>query len=173
MRHVAEKARSSCPRGYSFIEFAFVAIIFTLLSGLLLQRIFQSQRMAELAAVDYVTAVLRSALVVKSAQLLTQGKRDDIPALADQNPMNWLTQKPHNYHGEYFSPDIEELPGGVWFFDRKTKTLVYLLNVRKTFPTGTPKSMKFKVKLNYSPVGNVGRQQSYSVTSVSIVQVDR
>ena len=171
MRHIAELARKSPQAGFALFEFAIVITIIGLLTGLLLQRLFYYQREAELATVNHVAGLLRTVLALKTAELHAKNKEQEIPNFAEQNPMTWLAQMPHNYRGEYFSPQPEELPPDGWFFDRKSKTLVYLLNTRKSFPWGTPNAMKFKVKLDHSPQQSAEEQAPNNVTSVSFTQV--
>ena len=160
-------------RGASYFELVVVIIIISLLMGLLLQRLFNYQRQAELAGVQHIVTILRSALQVKKGSLMANGRDAEIALLADQNPMEFLTRKPHNYQGDYFLPQLAELPGGIWFFERNSKTLVYLLNNGKSFPAGIPNALKYKVKLNHSPQINAEAQSRPGVTNVSLVQVDR
>lgn len=143
----------------------------SVLAGILLQRLFDYQQQAELAAVERVAAIMRTALTLKSAELQMRGKGDEVAALADRNPMELLSEKPKNYLGEYFSPELRTLEKGNWLYDRKDKSLVYLLNNGKTFPAGMPKSLKFKVKLIRPEQLTVGSLQQNIVTSVSLIQV--
>ncbi|MES2899206.1 MAG: type II secretion system protein [Pseudomonadota bacterium] len=173
MRQVSKTASREGERGSSYVELVVVAIIISILTGSLLQRLFNYQREAELAGVQIIVATLQGALVVKKGSLMARGKASEIATLVDQNPMNFLTLKPHNYLGDYFSPDADELPAGNWFFERNTKTLVYLLNNGKSFPGGIPKPLKFKVKFSHSPQDLAESPSEPGVTNVSLVQVDR
>jgi len=67
--------------------------------------------------------------------------------LAGENPMDWLSEKPRNYLGEFYSPDLKEIPCGNWLFDRAGKTLIYLSDSHKSFPSETSNTLMFKVKL--------------------------
>ena len=160
MRHLVTSIRRRRGRGFSMLELAVVAIIMSVLAGVLLQRLFNYQAQAELAAAERVAAIIRTALTLKSAELLVRGKGGEVAALADRNPIELLAEKPQNYLGEFFSPDLKE------------KSLVYLLNNGKTFPAGMPKSLKFKVKLIRPEQLTVGSLQQNIVTSVSLIQVD-
>ncbi len=173
MRQICISTSVSREGGSSYFEFMIAAIVISLLSGLLLHRFVTYQRQVEEAGVQQFVAALRVALQVKRGKLLTTGQDSQVALLADTNPIELLSEKPHNYRGDYFSPDPGELPGGIWFFERNSKTLVYLLNNGKSFPGGIPKALKFKVKLSHSPQINVEPQSRPSVTNVSLVQVDR
>ncbi len=172
MRHLAKAARWRRAAGFTVFEFAIVAIILAILTGVLLQRLLDYQQQAELAAVQRTVAILRSALVLKTAQLRMGNDPSAVAPLAAQNPMDWLAEKPPNYLGEFFSPDLTELQDGNWLFDRKDKSLIYLLNNGKSFPGGIPKPMKFKVKLFDGTQQLPGGQSNGVVTDVSLIQVD-
>jgi hypothetical protein len=154
------------------LEIAVVAIVMSILAGFLLQRLVSYQAQAELAAVERVAAIIRTALTLESAQLRVRGKGDQVALLADRNPMELLMEKRENYLGEFFSPDLRTLEKGNWLYDRKDKSLVYLLNNGKTFPTGMPNLLKFKVKLIRPEQLTVGTLQQNIVTNVSLIQVD-
>ena len=57
-------------------------------------------------------------------------------------------------------------------FDKKEKMLVYLLNGRKSFPTGTANALKYKVKFVHSPQNIAEKQVGFEAISISIAQVN-
>lgn len=134
-------------RGFTLFELAIVAVIFVILAGVLLTRLQFYQHEAELAKVEQVAGILRVALQIKVGEYFVVNQKEAIDKLADQNPMDWLKSRPPNYLGEYYDPKLETLQKGNWFFDRNSKTLVYLLNNGKSFGTGQSNLLKFKVKL--------------------------
>jgi general secretion pathway protein G len=143
---VAIKQRRA-QKGYNKFELSVAVAIFAILVTVLLQRLWFYQAQAELTAVQQVVANVRSALEIKLAQGRLPGRGVDPAQLAIQNPLDWLTHRPANYAGEYFSPTSEEVAPGNWYFDRRDKTLVYLLNNGNTFGSSQSKRLKFKVKL--------------------------
>ena len=77
-------------------------------------------------------------------------------ALAIDNPINWLQQKPKNYAGEFFDPTPNTVTPGHWMFDLKSRELIYVLDRSDYFTPGKDgqKWIRFHVKLEYeSPVG--------------------
>lgn len=134
-------------RGATRFEFAVAVAILAILAGVLLERLAFYQDRAELVAVQQVTANIRAALDVKVAQAQLPGRGVDLAQVTMQNPIALLDRKPANYLGEYFSPNNAELPSGNWYFDRRDKTLIYLLNNRESFGNAPAKLLKFKVKL--------------------------
>lgn len=133
-------------RGLSLFEFALVAALFAGLTGIAVNRLNAYQETAENVAAQQLIVSLRAALALKTAQLTAAQRHAEFAALADQNPIGWLYGKPLNYLGEFYSPDIQRLPPGNWYFDRSDKTLVYLSSTRKSFAPRLLKLLKFKVK---------------------------
>lgn len=138
-------------RGFSLFEFAIVALIFAVLVAVLLNRMTFYQDEAERVKVEQVVGILRVALQIKVGDARVQNSQAAVDALLDQNPMDWLKTKPPNYLGEYYEPKLETLYKGNWFFERRSKTLVYLLNKRKTFDDDPVNLLKFKVKFPRLP----------------------
>jgi prepilin-type N-terminal cleavage/methylation domain-containing protein len=133
-------------RGFTLFELAVCMVIMAILAAVLYQRVAMAQREAEVAAAEKLVDVMRVALRLKIARSVIAHREHDLPALAEENPMDWLAKKPNNYLGEYYSPEINSLPKGYWLFDRRDRTLVYLLNNGKSFREGRSNLLKFKVK---------------------------
>jgi hypothetical protein len=92
---------------------------------------------------------LRSALHLQIADRLVKGKTGEFKQLADQNPMNWLAEKPKNYAGEYYTPKPGMIAAGNWYFDLQDKDLVYLANNYAHLHTaaGEGNRLRFRTKL--------------------------
>jgi general secretion pathway protein G len=134
-------------RGASLLEFGVAVAVIGILMTILLQRIWYYQDEAERTAVQLTVTNVRAALEIKVSQGKLPGRSLDLTILTEQNPLNLLIDKPANYAGEYFNPRDGEISEGNWYFDRSSKTLVYLLNIRNSFGSAQLKRLKFKVKL--------------------------
>lgn len=134
-------------RGASLLEFAVAVVIVGILTTVLLDRIRHYQGEAEEAAVRMTVANVRTALGIKVAHAKLPGGTIDLTILAEQNPFDWLKDKPPNYAGEYFSPSDADIGAGNWCFDRSDKSVIYLLNISSPFLDAPTKRLKFKVKL--------------------------
>jgi general secretion pathway protein G len=156
--------------GFTRLEFGIAAAVFGLLMAAFVERVFFYNEQAELVAVQQLTGTLRTALQVRAARELASGNAAALAALAQENPMGWLSEKPANYLGEFYSPDLRELPNGHWFFDRTDHSLVYLPDSHKTFSFETSKFLKFKVKFIRSP-GPVNDGRSKAMQGVILDQV--
>ena len=151
MRQLAASPSRRAAGAFTLIEFAISVAIIGVLAGMLLQRVKFYQEEAELAAVEQVVGTLRSALHLRMAQLHVHHSPVEMASLAEQNPMDWLSEKPRNYVGEFFAPPDQNVKNGNWYFDRREKCLVYLLNNGKIFFPDESNRMKFKVRLSRLP----------------------
>lgn len=111
--------------GLTLINFAVSVIIALILLGIFVNRMQFYQEQAEKTAMEGVAATLASAFSLQYAQLLTKGGHPG--ALLEVNPLNWLTEKPKNYCGEFYAPTADRVEGGNWFFDLKSRELVYVV----------------------------------------------
>ena len=134
-------------RGASLLEFALIVVIVGILTTVLLQRIWHYQGEANAAAMRTTVANLRTALEIKVAHGKLPGGTIDLTILAEQNPFDWLKDKPPNYAGAYFFPSDADIGEGNWVFDRSDKSVIYLLNISSGFLDAPTKRLKFKVKL--------------------------
>ncbi len=159
-------------QGFKLFEFAVAAAIFAILVTVLLQRVWYYQGEAEQAAMQQVVVNVRTALEIKLAQSRLPGSAVDLTMLAEQNPLQWLSRKPPNYAGEYFSPTDQEVAVGNWYFDRHDKMLVYLLNNRNSFGSTELKRLKFKVKLFRLPKSSAKPSGTPEVDGVAFEQVN-
>jgi prepilin-type N-terminal cleavage/methylation domain-containing protein len=172
MRQIAKPPMLSRNQGFSLLEMAVCATVVALLIGVLLQRLLDYRERAELAAVEQLAGVLRTALVLKIGALTARGQEAQIAALAGQNPIDWLAEKPRNYAGEYFAPTAAEVGPGRWYFDRKTKTLVYLTNGENKFLQGTSTRINFKVESTGLPTIPAKQSGTPDTRTVALTQVN-
>ena len=146
----SRKNNSTCykekSRGFTLFEMAVCLVIMAVLSVVLYDRVTAAQRAAEVAAAERTVGVMRAALRMRIAGAFIAHREHELLAIREENPMDWLVEKPKNYLGEYYSPEIDSLPKGYWLFDRRDKTLVYLLNKGKSFGEGRSNLLYFKVK---------------------------
>lgn len=142
------------PSGFTLYEFAVAAGVLAALVGLLLVRTLYYQDEAEQAAVRQVVSSLRIALALRANEVETKEGRRGLRRLLEENPLDWLAEKPRNYLGEYYSPELKEIPSGNWVFDRRDKCLIYLLSDHKSFSPSASNLLKFKVEFAQLPFAN-------------------
>lgn len=147
MRARSGPAAGAAACGFALFELAVAAVVVAVLAGILLHRLVPYAGQSEVVAAKQLIHSLRTALALRSAQAAASGGPDALLAISHENPIEWLARRPENYLGEYYSPDVAELPKGNWYFDKASQTLVYLAAAPKSFSAKTSKFLRFKVKL--------------------------
>src|SRR5712664_2312082 len=118
--------------GASFVEFAVCMALIGIFVGVLLERSLYYQEYAEKTAMESTAQNIRTGLRYKVADLILANRVSAIQTLADENPMDWLAEKPPNYLGELDSAPTDE-PKGQWYFDKRDRELVYTVDNRRHF----------------------------------------
>ena len=111
--------------GLSVVELSIVLVLIAVLAGVALNRIWAIQADAERVGIEYFVGSLRSAVGIKVATLMARDDQPGIAALADSNPMDLLSEAPHNYRGVQTGDAHAAVEDGEWYFDRANRTLVY------------------------------------------------
>ena len=149
-------------KGFTLIELIIVISIVAVLAGMFLSRVAYYQAQAEKAAMEQMAGALQSALVLRYGALMVRvaANEKELSALAADNPVNWLQQKPRNYAGEYYDPTPGAVGPGNWMFDLKSRDLIYVVDHGDYFipDKDGKKWIRFHVKLGYDQI--VGRPES-------------
>ncbi|MDD5329906.1 MAG: type II secretion system protein [Sulfuricella sp.] len=145
------RAKAPGPTGFTLLELVVVVSIVAILAGVFLKRAQFYQEQAEKVAMEQTVGIIRSALHLQMAALITKNRMDRIPHLAEQNPMEWLAEKPKGYVGEFFDPKIGEIPRGSWYYDLRDGCLVYLVNSGSHFVPREPgrKWIRYRAAVEY------------------------
>jgi len=128
-----------------------VAVILSLLLGLLLERLTFYQEAAERARFEATLQAYKTALQIRIAELMLQRREGEARMLEVENPTHWLSEKPTDYGGSY--PQQPE--PGAWYFDEASRELVYVANAARRLAVESRKGMKqlrFRVNIIYQPV---------------------
>lgn len=101
-----------------YYEFAIVVILIGILALVLLAALGRTGNDMEEAGVQAEAATIRLGLIEVVAHRETFG--GSLPK--SDNPLDWVANRPANYLGE-----VDGVPDStsVWYFDRKTRELVY------------------------------------------------
>ncbi len=153
------------------IELIVVVTIIVLLAGTFLKRVSYYQAQAEKAAMEQVAAAIQSALIMRYGALAARGaaNQKELTALATDNPINWLQQKPRNYAGEYYDPTPKAVAPGSWLFDLKSRDVIYAVDRSEDFTPDRSgnKWIRFHVRLGYdAAVGKQGAPEKELTTIV-------
>lgn len=124
--------RVRCQSGATRFELIVCAALFGVLVLLFLERTLYYQEYAEKTAMEMTAENIRTGLRFRVANLILANRMSEIPTLADENPMNWLAEKPENYLGERDSSPVTPLEG-TWYFDKRNRELIYTVHNRRHF----------------------------------------
>ncbi len=152
-------------RGFTLLELVIVVSIIGILAGTLLRRVNWYKDEAEMSSMETVVGVIRSALNMKVAQLIVQGRNSEISNLTTINPMDLLAQKPANYLGEDISPQKAKISPGNWYFNRKLLLLVYIADTGATFQGSDPPRFAYRIEVVKSMEGANGPNPAGTSTS--------
>lgn len=159
--------------GFTLFEFAVVAIVFSVLVGVLLQRLAFYQEEAERAGAQLLVTNMQSALRSRAYETAMRGGPADLAVLAGANPIGWLNREPENYAGEIDNSTAKSLAPGYWYFDREQRTLVYVFSSKKSFLGDSYERWYFRVKFTRLPTINAKPEGTQSQEgSVALIKVD-
>lgn len=134
--------------GFSLVELLAVAVIVGVLAAVLFRLGADYAEEAEKTAMEAVASGVRAALHLRVAGLIAQNADEAIPALAAQNPMDWLSDKPHLYAGAYegVAPTDAVSPRR-WYYDARARELVYRVERSRHLhaPRNSQHDIRFKV----------------------------
>lgn len=120
-------------RGFSLFELVVSLGLISILVGVFLERAVYYQEQAEKAAMEQVAMDIRSSVNLRAAELVLDNRFDQLRGLATGNPMDLLVRKPQNYLGVLPSSAPEGVESGNWYFDNKTKEIVYYVDLGRYF----------------------------------------
>lgn len=159
--------------GVTLFEVVIALIVFSILLGSALERIYFYQGEAERAAVQLLVAHMRTALSSRQYGELVSGNRINNQALLRENPMSWLQRFPGNYGGEIVNSTLLNLTPGNWYFDTSQRKLVYVFSSKKSFLGDSFERWYFKVEFNRLPTNNAKQVGSPQIDGgVALNQVD-
>ena len=170
MRRAVQRAGMGKPgcEGFTLLELLICIVIVSILSGLLMNRVQYYQEQVEKAVMEQTLGALRSALHLQLASLVAKNRVAEIPLLAEQNPMEWLVEKPKNYLGEYYDARKEDVVSGHWYFDLRKRYLIYCVENVSHFRVafGIPNEIHFQVKLVRSSNVSLGKSEVQKSTEI-------
>ena len=141
--------------GFTLLELVVVVSIIALLAGVLVERVGLFSERAEKAAMEGTVSVLRAALHLRAVSLIAKDRIEDLRALANGNPMDWLAEQPPNYLGAFDGTPPVMPDRGNWFFDRQSGMLVYRVYRTRHFVPARAgdNAIRFKVVVDFGPLG--------------------
>ncbi len=148
--------RTRAGDGFTLFELIIVICVVAVVGSVVLERFLRYQEYAERTAMEQTIAAMRSALALRASAHLVKGGLEGLPALENENPFGWLAQVPGNYRGEIPDAGEVELTPGSWYFDLKTRQLVYVPRLVRFFEPGPGG----KAEIRFRTVARIGSGQA-------------
>lgn len=155
--------------GSSLFEFTVVLIVISTLATVLLNRLDYYKEMLEKAAMESTLRNIKTGLQVQLAELIVTNHQAQAGRLENEDPVQWLDEKPFNYGGNYGAPAAT----GTWYFDAAKHELVYVVNTGSRLEIDAdadPKQVRFRARLVKDRLKLFGNSVE-SVTGVTLVPV--
>ena len=142
-------ARRTRQAGLSVLEVALVVILVGVLMVIAMEKILRLDVQAERVHLERTVATLQSALVIEFADRVVHEGLAATRTLEAINPVDVLARVPATYIGEFAEPVPEGVAGGAWYFDTRSRSLVYRVRNAAQFETAldSPKRARFRVRL--------------------------
>lgn len=146
-------------RGFTLLEMVIVIVLISVLLVVAIDRLLAIKAMAERTAVEQVIGTLRSALLIRFAELAARNRLAEAPSLAGANPMLLLSERPQSYVGELSAPNPADIPPGHWYFDSRERVLCYLVESSDYFQSelAGPARVRFAIQPVFDDVNGNGR----------------
>ena len=162
-------------RGFTLLEMVIVIVLIGFLGVIVLDRVWKYRVYAEEAAVTAVIGNIRSALGLEIAKLTVRGQSHKIINLQNTNPMDLLSQTPHNYIGTINNPATLET-SGIWYYDKNKHILSYIVNFPESFKSNIKGRMRtrHKIKLIFTDRNHNNKYDKYSddITGIDLVALE-
>ena len=154
-------------RGMTLFELIVVIIVVSVAGTAFLERLHRYQELAERAGMETTLRLVKTGLQIRLAELIIGNRQGEAAQLEQEDPTQWLDQRPANYAGDYREPPEP----GKWYFDAPQKQLVYVVHTggRLESATGqTVKELRFQARLLKDRI-RIGDVAVDSVTGVTLV----
>lgn len=157
------------------LEFAVAVAAIGILSGILLNRLHYYQELAEKADMEYTIGAIKSALSLRMATMLVDGRAQEFNLLAQENPMDWLEETPRHYRGRIANNIGGQTSAGGWYFDSDTRSLVYVVENGDHFQPNSDGRKRVRLRVislrnQPSPTLDDGAAQATDSVALSLIE---
>ena len=135
-------------RGFSLLELAGSLVLLAIAATVLLGRLAYYEELAEKAKMEATIRAIRSAMQVRMAKMMIEGRVQEYHLLTRQNPIDWLDdRKPDDYRGAFSSSDMADQTAAGWYFDTTENTLMYLPRNGRYFQSDSAGTKRVRLKV--------------------------
>jgi type II secretory pathway pseudopilin PulG len=142
-------------QGFSLFELVVFIVCVAIIYAAAARRFSGFTGEAERANFLAITIELQTAVNLEVMMGANLGRYASIEAFSGANPMDLLLAPPMNYLGAFDSVDSTQFPRRVWYFDKTTEELVYLVNDNEDLSVSvggvdvTADEIRFKMQIEY------------------------
>jgi prepilin-type N-terminal cleavage/methylation domain-containing protein len=165
-----QRARAAAQRGFTLLELVTCLAILSLLTGFAVDRASDNMELAEKAAVETQHLMLRSAMDLQVASLISAGRSADLAGLARRNPVEWLKQAPANYLGPVAGEPAAGGRAGYWYFDTLSAELVYVASRHAHLKPDRAGRYQVRYQVSTGPADKPGKGATFSWPLFSVVE---
>lgn len=149
--------------GSKLFEFVVVLVLLGILSMMVLEFMRHYIEAAEKSAMEATVMQLRGALRLRLAEVLAEDETAQAESLIRGNPMDWLQDKPDNYAGIFDAPPPGVVKPGNWYFDTKSRELVYLVKHGREFVPGKDGLKQVRLRVNAPAIDMAAKERQLYV----------
>jgi type II secretory pathway pseudopilin PulG len=159
--------------GFTLFELIIVVCLVSIMAGILINRLQIYKEAAEKAAMQQTAAAIKSALQMRVAAYMISARDKEIENLRNENPVNWLQEKPADYAGEFYADAYARARPGSWYFDLSRRELIYVINLGDNFKPGADgrKWVRYRVSIEYESVPEKGAPPRKVLSAVNFAPV--
>lgn len=135
-------------KGFTLVELVAVVVVIAVMAAVMLKTFVDYAEAAEKAAMEQVVSAVRAGLHLRVAAMIALDADASFKGLAQQNPMNWLAEKPHFYVGNIHGvAPVELAPPRSWYYDTRAHELVYRPSRTRhlEFPRNAHNEIRFRI----------------------------
>ncbi|MBE0612329.1 MAG: prepilin-type N-terminal cleavage/methylation domain-containing protein [Burkholderiales bacterium] len=161
--------------GFTLFELVVVVCVVSVMAYFLLDRMQGYKEGAEKASMQQTAAAIKSALQMRVAAYMIEGRDKQIEMLRLENPVGWLQEHPDNYAGEFYSDAYARVKPGSWYFDLSSREFIYVPRLSANFVPGPDgrKWVRYRVKIEYDEVQEKDAPPRKVLSAVNFLPVAR
>lgn len=158
--------------GSTLLELAVAGAVIGIIVTVFLSHMLRYQEVAEKTVMETTVINMRTGLKWRMAELMVKDRMQDLGAVAQENPIDWLAAPPANYVGQLADPAAA--PPGSWYYDIGSRQLVYRPDRSRHLRPGPggEKLIRFRVTATTHPGENGAPPRVEGVTLSAVVPYD-
>ncbi len=157
-------------KGFTLLELVISLMVITILYAVLSTRLGTVAESAERAAMYGMLGQVQQQINLQLASFYIQGSPDKANSLLNENPFSRISSSkvfssPKQYAGEIDGGADPVLAEGRWYYDRRSKQLVYRVQRNKHLKIegAEQRNLRFVLKLNGDAADNQSKSAVYSI----------